>query len=187
MLQQEEGFSNLSSSNMKKILETTRLLLREFTLEDAPFVLELVNTPTWLQFIGDRGVRNLEDARHFLENGNLKSYAEYGFGFYAVGIKESETLIGMCGLVKRDSLDDVDIGFAFLPDAAGKGYGYEIASATLTYAKETLKLQKVIAIVNPENKASIGLIEKLGLVYEKRILLPPTGKELLLFSIEFNS
>ncbi len=176
-----EGLSNLSSSNMKKILETERLFLREMTLADAPFMLELLNTPSWLAYIGDRGVYTIEQAERYLQEGNLKSYAEHGFGFYLVVVKETGHLIGMCGLVKREGLDDIDIGFAFLPAFTGKGYGYEAASATLVYAKNTLKLARVVAIVHPDNEASISLIKKIGMVYEKQVVLP-TGKELLLFA-----
>lgn len=152
-----------------QILETERLILRQFTLDDAAFILELLNTPTWLRFIGDRGVHSIEDAENYLRNGSLKSYAENGFGFYAVIDKESEKAIGMCGLIKRDNLPDIDIGFAFLPHLLSKGFGYEIASATLDYALNTLKLKRVIAIVNPENEKSIGLIKKIGMAYEATI------------------
>ncbi|MES2517938.1 MAG: GNAT family N-acetyltransferase [Bacteroidota bacterium] len=145
---------------MEIVIETQRLILRKFTLEDAPFLLELVNTPAWLQFIGDRNVHTVEEAENYLRNGNLKSYAEHGFGFYLVVTKESNEAIGMCGMVKRDSLEDIDIGFAFLPNSIGKGYGYEAASATLNYAQNVLKLGKIIAIVDPQNTSSIALIKK---------------------------
>lgn len=147
-------------NTMEIVIETQRLILRKFTLEDAPFLLELVNTPAWLQFIGDRNVHTVEEAENYLRNGNLKSYAEHGFGFYLVVTKESNEAIGMCGMVKRDSLEDIDIGFAFLPNSIGKGYGYEAASATLNYAQNVLKLGKIIAIVDPQNTSSIALIKK---------------------------
>ena len=168
---------------MEAVIETDRLILRKFILEDASFMLELLNTPTWLQFIGDRGVHTLEDAQNYLLNGSIKSYKKYGFGFYAVVIKESNEPIGMCGLVKRDYLEDIDIGFAFLPQFMGKGYGFEVASATLNYAQNILKLAKIVAIVNPENSVSIGLIKKIGLQYEKMITLYPENKELMLFTL----
>ena len=166
---------------MEIVIETERLILRKFTLEDAPFLLELVNTPAWLQFIGDRNVHTVEESENYLRNGNLKSYAEYGFGFYLVVIKETNEAIGMCGLVKRDSLEDVDIGFAFMPDSIGKGYGYEAASATLDYALNVLKLGRIVAIVDPQNASSIALIKKIGLKYEKMVQISTNDIELMLF------
>lgn len=171
-----------------KILETKRLILRYFTLDDAPFMLELLNTPTWLQYIGDRNVHTLEDAENYLRNGSLKSYEEHGFGFYAV-IEKAETSdrknqpIGLCGITKRDTLPDVDIGFAFMPNLLSKGFGYEAASATLDYALNTLKISRIIAIVSPDNEKSIGLIKKIGLVFEKMIKSGDENKELMLFGI----
>jgi RimJ/RimL family protein N-acetyltransferase len=166
---------------MEIIIETERLILRKFTLEDAPFLLELVNTPVWLQFIGDRNVHTVEEAENYLRNGNLKSYAEHGFGFYLVVTKESNEAIGMCGLVKRDSLEDIDIGFAFMPNSIGKGYGYEAASATLDYALNVLKLGRIVAIVDPQNASSIALIKKIGLKYEKMVQISTNDIELMLF------
>lgn len=151
------------------ILETERLILRKFVIADAPFILELLNTPTWLQFIGDKGVRNLEDAENYLKNGSLKSYEENGFGFYLVAEKSTHKPIGMCGFIKRQELEDVDLGFAFLPDFIGKGLGYEIAQATLIYGKEVLKLGRIIAIVDPRNIPSNALLQKLGFIFEKTI------------------
>lgn len=166
---------------MKKILETERLILRQFTLDDAAFILELLNTPTWLQFIGDRNVHSIEDAENYLLNGSMKSYAENGFGFYAVVEKASELTIGMCGLIKRDTLPDIDIGFAFLPNLISKGFGFEIASATLDYALNVLKIKRIVAIVNPDNEKSIGLIKKIGMQFEEMIKFGDDGKELMLF------
>ncbi len=165
-----------------QILETERLILRQFTLDDAAFILELLNTPTWLRFIGDRGVHSIEDAENYLRNGSLKSYAENGFGFYAVVEKESKKAIGMCGLIKRDTLPDIDIGFAFVPNLISKGFGYEIASATLDYAFNVLKIKRIVAIVNPENEKSIGLIKKIGMQFEEMIKFGEEAKELMLFS-----
>ena len=166
---------------MEIVIETERLILRKFTIEDAPFMLELLNTPTWLRFIGDRNVHSVKEAEQYLINGNIKNYSTYGFGFYLVEVKETGEAIGMCGLVKRDSLDDIDIGFAFLPQFIGKGYGFEAASATLRYAQTVLQLNKIIAIVNPENADSIKLIKKIGLQFEKMVQLSFTDIELMLF------
>ena len=109
------------------MLETERLQIVKFSEEDAPFVFELLNTPAWIQFIGDRGVRTLEEARQYIVNGPLKSYEQFGFGPYLVRLKESDRPIGLCGLFKRETLEDVDIGFALLPAYAGNGYAYEAA------------------------------------------------------------
>jgi [ribosomal protein S5]-alanine N-acetyltransferase len=167
---------------MKIVIETERLLLRKFTVDDASFILELLNTPSWLRFIGDRNVHNIEQATQFLLNGYLKSYETHGFGFYVVIERATQKLIGMCGLVKRNTLEDVDIGFAFMPEFVGKGYGFEAASATLNYAENVLRLEKIIAIVNPENVVSIALIKKIGLQFERMINLSARDIELMLFS-----
>ena len=174
---------------MKQILETERLILREFTLEDAAFILELLNSPPWLQFIGERNVHSIEEAENYMLNGSMKSYAENGFGFYAV-VEKAETsdrtnqTIGICGLIKRETLPDIDIGFAFLPNLISKGFGYEIASATLNYALNVLKIKRIIAIVNPENEKSIGLIKKIGMQFEEMIKMGDDEKELMLFGIK---
>jgi [ribosomal protein S5]-alanine N-acetyltransferase len=167
---------------MKIVIETKRLFLQEFTTEDSAFMLELLNTPDWIKFIGDRGVRTIEEAEQYLLNGYMKSYQTHGFGFYKVVIKGSNESIGICGIIKRDYLEDVDIGFAFLPQFVGKGYGFEAGRATLAYTFNTLKIKRVIAIVDPENVVSIGLIKRLGLAFEKMIQ-SDRGEELMLFSI----
>jgi [ribosomal protein S5]-alanine N-acetyltransferase len=167
---------------MEIVIETERLILRKFTTEDAPFMLKLLNTPAWLRFIGDRNVHTVEEAKQFLLNGYLKSYETHGFGFYLAMEKTTQNPIGMCGLVKRNTLEDVDIGFAFLPDFVGKGYGFEAASATLNYAENVLKLEKVIAIVDPENVVSIALIKKIGLQFERMVRLSADDIELMLFT-----
>ncbi len=167
---------------MEIVIETERLILRKFTVDDAPFMFALLNTPSWLRFIGDRNVHNVEEAKQFLLNGYLKSYETHGFGFYITVEKSTQNPIGMCGLVKRNTLEDVDIGFAFMPDFVGKGYGYEAASATLNYAENILKLAKVIAIVDPENVVSIALIKKIGLHFEKMVRLSANDIELMLFT-----
>src|SRR5678815_4161900 len=120
------------------VIETDRLILRRFTAEDAPFILELLNEPSWLRFIGDKGVRTLGDARDYIRKGPVAMYARYGFGLEVAALKESGLPIGMCGLIKRDTLEDIDIGFAFLPRFWGKGYAHEAAAATMEYGKGTL-------------------------------------------------
>jgi RimJ/RimL family protein N-acetyltransferase len=154
-----------------KILETDRLIIRRLTVEDAAFILKLVNEPSWLRFIGDRGVRTLEDARNYILKGPVEMYGRLGFGLYLVELKDEGVPIGTCGLIKRDSLKDVDIGFAFLPSFRGRGYAYEAASAVLAYGNNTLGLERIVAIVSPGNDRSIKLLEKLGLQFEQRVQL----------------
>ena len=167
---------------MEIVIETERVVLRKFTIDDAAFMLEMLNTPTWLRFIGDRNVKTLEEAENYLLNGNIRSYQEYGFGFYVVVIKETQESIGICGIVKREGLEDVDIGFAFFQQFMGKGYGYEAGSATLNYALNDLKIKKIVAIVDPENVVSIALLKKIGLQFEKMIQLSPKDIKLMLFA-----
>lgn len=163
-----------------KILETERLILRLQTTDDAAFILELLNDPSWLQFIGDRCVRTLDDARAYILNGPVRMYEQFGFCLYLVERKEDHAQIGICGLVKRDSLKDVDIGFAFLPKYWSKGYAYEASSAVMLYGKDTLGLTRIVAITTQENQASTSLLEKLGFQFEKLIQLANDPEELKL-------
>lgn len=163
-------------------LETPRLKLRKFTLEDAPFIMRLVNEPSWLRFIGDRHVHSIADAEKYLLNGAIRSYAENGFGSGMVLLKETGEQIGMCGLFKRDYLDEVDIGFAFLPAFTGKGYGMEIAQATLDYARETLGFTRVAAFTSKDNFTSMKLLAKLG--FKPAGTITPDGEELNLFKTD---
>ncbi len=156
---------------IKKILETERLVLREFNLTDSEFIYNLVNTPNWLEFIGYKNVRTIGDAAQYLQNGPIKSYHENGYGLWLVQLKSTGTPIGMCGLINRETLEDIDIGFAMLPNYSGMGYGFEIASATMSYAKNILKLNKIVAITSPNNIVSIKLLNKIGLQFEKTLEL----------------
>lgn len=158
------------------MLETERLLLREFTTGDTAFILELVNSAGWLQYIGDRNIKSVEQAKAYLENGPIKNYRENGFGLCLVEKKDDAKAIGMCGLLKREYLDTPDMGFAFLPEFNGNGYAYEIAIATVAYAKNKLKISTVSAITMANNEKSIKLLEKMGFSFKKTIFLP-TGKE----------
>ena len=167
---------------MTCILDTERLRLKEFTTADTDFIIALLNSPGWLQFIGDRNVRTKEEAHTYLENGPLKSYKENGFGLWMVELKEENIPIGMCGIIDRPNLDNPDIGFAFLPEYNGKGYAYEMAAATLDYAREALNMQVIYAITLPDNKSSIRLLEKIGLSYSKVIRFEGSEEELLLYS-----
>jgi RimJ/RimL family protein N-acetyltransferase len=167
---------------MNTILETERLKLREFTLGDTAFIIELVNSPGWIENIGDRNIKTEEQAKAYLENGPLKSYERNGYGLYLVELKTDGTPIGMCGIINRDNLEYPDIGFAFLPFFIGKGFGFEIATATIAFAREQLKLPTIVAITLPSNKPSIKLLEKIGLRFSKNIQLGDNGQELLLYS-----
>jgi len=165
------------------VSQTNRLIISKVTLKDAPFFVELMNTPSWLKYIGDRNIKTVKDAEKHLKKGILKSYKESGYGFYKVTQKvEPEKAIGIVGLVKRKELEYTDIGFGFLPDYEGKGYGYETSVAIMELAKNTFKLNKVCAITNPDNKSSIHLLEKLGLSFQKRIKPFDDNEELLLFA-----
>jgi RimJ/RimL family protein N-acetyltransferase len=169
-----------------KVLETDRLVLRRLALDHADFVLELVNDPSWLRFIGDKGVRTLADARGYIQDGPLAMYERHGFGLYRVELKEGAVPLGLCGLIKRDALDDVDIGFAFLPGFRGKGYAAEAASAVIAYGREVIGLERIVAITSPDNDSSIRLLEKLGLRFDRMLQLPGGDTETKLFVHEFN-
>lgn len=166
----------------KYILETERLQLRQFETDDAEFIVELVNTPGWLKFIGDRNIKITEDAIRYLQNGPMKSYRENGFGLSLVEIKESGKSIGMCGILKRDSLEHPDIGFAFLPEFTGKGYAFEMALATVNYAKYELGLKTLSAITIPSNEKSIQLLEKVGFTFTRMVSDPKNNAELRLYT-----
>jgi RimJ/RimL family protein N-acetyltransferase len=163
------------------VLETERLSLRRLTVDDAEFMLDLLNQPSFLHFIGDRGVRSVEDAREYVRTGPMASYERFGFGMYLTALKEGGTPIGVCGLVKRDTLDDVDIGYAFLPDFWSKGYAFESAAAVLEQARTVLGLRRIVAIVSPDNQGSIRVLEKLGLRFERLARLSPESPEVQLF------
>lgn len=165
------------------ILETERLRIRQLNAADAGFILELLNDPSFIQNIGDRNVRTLEEARAYILNGPVVSYAKNGFGLSLVILKETGESIGMCGLIKRDALEDVDIGYAFLPRYWSKGYAIESTLGMKAYAKDVIQLKRLVGIVDPANEGSIRVLEKTGLTYEKMIKLSEDDIELKLFSI----
>jgi RimJ/RimL family protein N-acetyltransferase len=164
------------------VVETDRLVLRRLTVDDAEFILELLNEPSFLRYIGDRGVRNLDDARQYILTGPVASYDQHGFGLYLTALREPEVAIGICGLLKRESLEDVDIGFAFLPKYWSKGYAFESASAVMDYGRGVLELQRIVAVTAPDNDASIRLLAKLGMRFEKMVTLAEAGPESKLFA-----
>ena len=163
------------------VLETPRLTLRRLTVEDATFILALVNEPSWLLHIGDKHVRTLEDARRYIAGGPMAMYARHGFGLYLVERREDAAPLGICGLLKRDTLEDVDIGFAFLPAYWGRGYAREAAVATLAQAREVFGLARVVAIASPANTSSIRLLESVGFVFERALRMPGEDHDVRLF------
>lgn len=168
------------------IAETQRLIISKVTIADAPFFVKLMNTPHWLKYIGDRHIKTIKQAENHLKKGILKSYKDFGFGFYKLLLKhEQNKTIGVVGLVKRKELEHVDIGFGFLPDYEGKGYGYESSKEIIKLAKNKFNLKKITAITAPINTNSIKLLEKLGLTLEKKVIPFDDGKELLLFAKTF--
>jgi [ribosomal protein S5]-alanine N-acetyltransferase len=168
-------------------VRTERLHIRAMTEADAPFMLALLNEPSFIRNIGDRGVRTEEAARRYIAEGPLASYAQHGFGLCAVTLADTTTPIGICGLLKRDALPDPDIGFAFLPPYWSKGYAIEAASAVTRHARETLRLARLLAIVNPDNTGSIRLLEKLGFGFDRMIRISAGEPDLKLFRVEFES
>ena len=166
------------------VLETERLSLRRLTVDDAEFILALLNEPSFLRYIGDKKVRNLDDARQYILNGPVGSYERHGFGLKCVELRESHTPIGMCGLLKRDELPDPDIGFALLPDFWNKGFAFEAAQAVLKDARERLQLQRILAITSLDNEASINLLQRLGFKFDEVVQMAPDREPLRLFSSE---
>ena len=166
------------------IIETERLELMKITTNDAPFIFTLMNDPDWHRYIGNRGINTIEDAHQYITNKMIPSYEEHGFGFYIVRTKRDLSQIGICGLVNRENLEHIDIGFAFLPEARGFGYAFESSKALFDYAKKELHIERIAAITMKGNKPSIQLIEKLGLKFEKMIQFPGDSKKIMLFISE---
>ncbi|HEX8719963.1 MAG TPA: GNAT family N-acetyltransferase [Pyrinomonadaceae bacterium] len=166
------------------VIETERLTLREACAEDAAFVVELLNDPDFVRNIADRGVRTLEDARRFIEERFVESYRRNGFGLWLVEPKGAGVAAGICGLVRREGLDGVDIGYAFLPASRGKGYAAESARAVLDYARDRLGLKRLLAITSPDNPSSWRVLEKIGLQFERMIRLSPGAPEVRLYAAD---
>ena len=164
------------------VIETERLNLRQMNANDAAFILELLNDESFLRNIGDRGVRTAEEAEQYILRGPVESYARHGFGFWLVELKQGGTPAGICGLVRRGTLPDPDIGYAFLPRFHSQGYASEAAAAVMLYARDTLGLKRVLAITNPDNAGSIKVLEKIGLKFERLIRLPGDAQEIMLFA-----
>lgn len=165
-------------------VETPRLRLREFTLADAPYMLRQLNEPSFIDNIADRGVRDLVQAAGYLENGPIASYRTHGLGFWAVLEKNTGTLIGMCGLVKRDNLPEADLGYAFLPEFTGQGFALEACHASLAAARRDFALPGLLAIVSPGNARSRSLLEKLGFGHQRMLALHGDEAELCVYRLD---
>jgi RimJ/RimL family protein N-acetyltransferase len=166
-------------------LETARLSLRRLEFADAPQLVELLNQPSFLANIGDRGVRNVDDACRYLREGPMAMYEQYGFGLWRVGRRTDDRFVGMCGLLKRDTLPAVDVGYAFLPEHWGQGYAFEAASATIELGVRKFGLERIIAVVSAHNAASIRVLEKAGMRFERMHPMHPGEPEVRLYSREF--
>lgn len=165
-----------------KILETQRLVLRWLGLEDAEFILGLLNEPSFLRFVGDKKVRTVDAAREYLATGPLDSYQRHGFGLYLVVEKSSCAAAGICGLIRRQSLDDVDVGFALLPEFWRRGYASEAAAAVIELGRTTFGLHRIVAVTQADNVGSIRTLQKLGMRFERTVRLSANGGELQLFA-----
>ncbi len=163
------------------VIQSQRLALRELCILDDEFILRLLNEEGFLRYIGDKGVRTLSDAREYILQGPVESYRRHGFGLYLTSLRDGGEPIGICGLVKRNGLEDVDVGFAFLSGYWSKGYASESAAAVLAYARERLKLTRIVAITAPDNHGSIAVLEKIGLKFERLIRLTEQSPELKMF------
>jgi ribosomal-protein-alanine N-acetyltransferase len=163
-------------------IETARLRIRELTAADAAFIVALLNEPSFIRNIGDRGVRSLDDGRKYIAEGPVAMYERFGFGLCAVELRDGGERIGICGVLKRDELPEPDIGFAFLPAYWSQGYAWESAVAVRDHARNALGIRRLLAVVNPDNAPSIRLLEKLGFVFDRMIRLKADGAELKLFA-----
>jgi RimJ/RimL family protein N-acetyltransferase len=163
------------------MIKTSRLTLSQLTLSDYHFIIELLNTPGWLQYIGDRNVHTREQAETYLTNGPIKSYNEFGFGLMKVSLAQTNQSIGMCGLLKREALPYPDLGFAFLPHFHGQGFALEAATAMVQYLRKALRLHTILAITLPNNTRSTQLLEKLMFQYESDFTMPGSTEKLWLY------
>lgn len=170
---------------MTIVAESPRLCLRWLAPTDTLFVLDLLNEPGWLRFIGQMQVKTEADALVYLNTRLLKMYQEHGFGLYGVALKSGGDLIGICGLIKRLNLGDVDLGFAFLGRYQGQGYAFEAAQACVKLAREQFHLARLVAITDRDNRRSIHLLSRLGMVFETQVQLTETAPPLDLFALNW--
>lgn len=170
---------------MVTVLETERLVLSRLSYDDCDFIVELLNEPAFQRFIGDKEVRSRDDAREYLRKGPIGSYECHGFGMFLVRNKSDNAPMGMCGLVKREEFDAPDVGFAFLRRYWTKGYAAESAIAVLEYGKNILQLPRIIAMVDPDNEASIKLLEKLGMTFASMVRMPGEPQDINMYATVF--
>jgi len=176
------GPGNASQLVTVDVLQTERLNLRQLSLDDADFIVELLNDPSFLRFIGDKGVRTTGDARQYILAGPMYSYERHGFGLWLVELKGANTPVGICGLLKRDVLNDVDIGFAFLPQYRCLGYACESAAAVMSYGRNVLGLRRIVAIADVDNAGSAKVLSRIGMSFDRMIRLSDDGPEIRLLA-----
>jgi RimJ/RimL family protein N-acetyltransferase len=179
------GLEIVGASAMRNVIESPRLVMREMVMDDAAFIFELLNEPAFIRFIGDRDIKNIEDAQAYIINGPQASYARHGFGLWLVERKDQHDPIGICGLIKREVLPDIDIGYAFLERFWSQGYAFEAARAVKDYAVHKMGIKRLVGVTNQDNWASIKVLEKIDLRYERLVKLAENGPDLKLFSAEF--
>jgi RimJ/RimL family protein N-acetyltransferase len=163
------------------LIETERLLLRDCVPEDADVVLRLLNEPSFLENIGDRGVHTPKEAAAYLINGPIASYAEHGYGMYMVELRKTGKPVGMCGLLRRTQFEHPDVGYAFFPEFWGRGFASEAASGVIEHARRTLGIGRVLGIVSPHNSASIQVLEKIGFTFQEPAVFELDGSEVLVY------
>lgn len=169
---------------MSIVLKTDRLILRRLTIDDAEFIFALLNDPAWLRYIGDKNIKSIEDAASYIAKGPMVSYDRFGFGLYLVERKSDAAAIGICGLIQRDTLPDVDIGLAFLPDYRRQGYAFESSVAVLEHGRRDFGLKRIVALTAPDNDDSIRVLKKLGFQFEAFIAMSADGLPTRLFARE---
>ena len=166
-------------------LETARLTLRRIEPDDASFLVGLLNQPSFLANIGDKGVRNDEDARRYMREGPMAMYEAFGYGLWHVARRSDGMPLGMCGLLRRDILPDTDVGYAFLPEFWGQGYAFEAADASVRHGAGKFGLKRIIGVVSEGNLPSIRVLEKLGMKFERMYPMRPDEPEVRLYGRTF--
>lgn len=164
------------------LIDTDRLSIRYIKVEDFNFIFRLLNDPSWIKYIGDKGIKTEDDAKNYIQTGPLQMYKNFGFGLYLVTLKETAVPIGLCGLIKRPSLENIDLGYAFLPEYTGKGYAFEATKSVLQYGKEQLTIDKIVAITTLDNFSSEKVLLKLGFTFDSLIKEKNEAEQLKLFT-----
>jgi [ribosomal protein S5]-alanine N-acetyltransferase len=164
------------------LIDTNRLVIRDITEQDFHFIFRLLNEPSWIKYIGDKGIKTETDAKNYIQTGPLQMYKDFGFGLFLVTLKENAIPIGLCGLIKRPSLENIDLGYAFLPEYTGKGYAFEATKAVIKYGKEQLSIDKLVAITTIDNLNSEKVLLKLGFSFDSLIIENNASEELKLFT-----